>query len=77
MPQSSQALTPIVPVETVIDEDELWTNPPQNSNQEAAVDQTIYETQISPVEQRDDAIMKRIFMSMTKRSGLGRCGILC
>ena len=56
-----EALTPIVPVETVIDEDELWTNPPQNSNQEAAVDQTIYETQISPVEQRDDAIIEENF----------------
>ena len=56
-----EALTPVVPVETVIDEDELWTNPPQDSNQEAAVDQTIYETQISPVEQRDDAIIEENF----------------
>ena len=56
-----EALTPIIPVETVVDEDELWTNPPQDSNQEAAADQTIYETQLSPVEQRDDAIIEENF----------------
>ena len=53
-----EAPTPIVPVETIVDEDELWTNPPQDSNQEAAVDRTIYETQLSPVEQRDDAVIE-------------------
>lgn len=53
-----EALTPIIPVETVVNEDEFWTNPPQDSNQEAAVDRTIYETQLSPVEQRDDAVIE-------------------
>jgi hypothetical protein len=53
-----EAPTPIVPVETIVDEDELWTNPPQDGNQEAAVDRTIYETQLSPVEQRDDAVIE-------------------
>lgn len=53
-----EALTPIVPVETVVNEDEFWTDPPQDGNQEAAVDQTIYETQLSPVEQRDDAVIE-------------------
>ena len=53
-----EALTPIIPVETVVDEDGLWTDLPQDGNQEAAVDQTIYETQLSPVEQRDDAVIE-------------------
>lgn len=53
-----EALTPIIPVETVVNEDELWTNPPQDGNQEVAVDQTVYEAQTSPVEQRDDAVIE-------------------
>ncbi len=53
-----EAPTPIIPVETVVDEDELWTNPPQDGNQEVAVDQTVYEAQTSPVEQRDDAVIE-------------------
>jgi len=53
-----EVTAPTIPVETVIDEDELWTDPPQDSNQEVAVDQTIYETQLSPVEQRDDAVIE-------------------
>lgn len=56
-----EALTPIIPVETVVAEYELWTDPPQDSNQEAVVDQTVYETQLSPVEQRDDAIVEENF----------------
>ena len=55
-----EALIPIIPVETVVNEDEFWTNPPQDGNQEAAVDQTVYEAQTPPVEQFDDvAIEKR------------------
>lgn len=54
-----EAPTPIIPVETVVDEDELWTNPPQDGNQEVAVDQTVYEAQTSPVEQRDDAAIEK------------------
>lgn len=53
-----EALTPIIPVETVVGEDELWTDPPQDGNREAAVDQTVYEVQISPVEQFDDVVME-------------------
>lgn len=56
-----EALTPIVPVETVVAEYELWTDPPQDSNQEAVVDQTVYETQTSPVEQFNDAIIEENF----------------
>ena len=52
-----EALTPIIPVETVVDE--LWTNPPQDGNQEVAVDQTVYEAQTSPVEQFDDAAIEK------------------
>ncbi len=54
-----EALTPIVPAETVVAEYELWTDPPQDSNQEAVVDQTVYETPTSLVEQFDDAVMER------------------
>lgn len=54
-----EAPTPVIPVETIVDEDELWTDPPQDGNQEAAVDQTIYETQLSPVEQFDDAAIEK------------------
>lgn len=55
-----EALTPIIPVETVVNEDEFWTDPPQDGNQETAVDQTVYEAQTPPVEQFDDtAIEKR------------------
>ena len=46
------------PVATAGNEDELQTELPQDSNQEAAVDQTIYETQLSPVEQRDDVVVE-------------------
>lgn len=53
-----EALTPIIPAETVVAEYELWTDPPQDSNQEAAVDQTVYETQTSPVERFDDAVIE-------------------
>ena len=45
-------------VATAGNEDELQTELPQDSNQEAAVDQTIYETQLSPVEQRDDVVVE-------------------
>jgi len=44
-------------VATAGNEDELQIELPQDSNQEAAVDQTIYETQL-PVEQRDDAVIE-------------------
>lgn len=44
-------------VATAGNEDELQTELPQDSNQEAAVGQTIYETQL-PVEQRDDAVIE-------------------
>ena len=56
-----ETLTPIVPVETVVAEYELWTDPPQDSNQGAVVDQTVYETQTSSVEQCDDAIIEENF----------------
>ena len=39
-------------------EDELQIELPQDGDQEAAVDQTIYETQLSPVEQRDDVVVE-------------------
>ena len=45
-------------VATAGNEDELQIELPQDGNQEAAVDQTIYETQLSPVEQRDDAVIE-------------------
>lgn len=54
-----EAPTPVIPVETIVDEDELWTDPPQGGGQEVAVDQTVYETPTSPVEQLDDAVMER------------------
>jgi hypothetical protein len=54
-----EALTPIIPVETIVDEDELWTDPPQDGNQETAVDQTVYEAQTPPVEQFDDAAIEK------------------
>lgn len=54
-----EALTPIIPVETVVNEDEFWTDPPQDGNQETAVDQTVYEAQTPPVEQLDDAVMEK------------------
>lgn len=54
-----EALTPIVPVETVVNEDEFWTDPPQDGNQETAVDQTVYEAQTPPVEQFDDAAIEK------------------
>ena len=44
-------------VATAGNEDELQTELPQDSNQETAVDQTIYETQL-PVEQRDDVVIE-------------------
>ncbi len=53
-----EAPTPVIPVETIVDEDELWTDPPQDGNREAVVDQTVYEVQISPVEQFDDVVME-------------------
>jgi hypothetical protein len=56
-----EAPTPVIPVETIVDEDELWTDPPQGGSQELVVDQTVYETQLSPVEQRDDAIIEENF----------------
>lgn len=54
-----EALTPIIPVETVVNEDEFWTDPPQDGNQETAVDQTVYEAQTPPVEQFDDAAIEK------------------
>lgn len=54
-----EAPTPVIPIETIVDEDELWTDPPQGGGQEVAVDQTVYETPTSPVEQLDDAVMER------------------
>lgn len=56
-----EALTPVIPVETIVDEDELWTDPPQGGGQEVAVDQTVYETPTSPVEQLDDAVIEENF----------------
>ena len=53
------ATTSIIPVETIVDEDELWTDPPQGGSQELVVDQTVYETPTSLVEQLDDAVMER------------------
>ena len=44
-------------VATAGNEDELQIELPQDGDQEAAVDQTIYETQL-PVEQRDDAVIE-------------------
>lgn len=46
-------------VATAGNEDELQIELPQDGDQEAAVDQTIYETQLSPVEQRDDAAIEK------------------
>ena len=43
-------------VATAGNEDELQVGLPQDSNQEATVDQAVYEAQISPVEQFDDAV---------------------
>ena len=54
-----EALTPIIPVETIVDEDELWTDPPQGGSQELVVNQTVYEVQTSPVEQFDDVAMEK------------------
>ena len=54
-----EALTPIIPVESVVNEDEFWTDPPQDGNQETAVDQTVYEAQTPPVEQFDDAAIEK------------------
>lgn len=54
-----EALTPVIPVETIVDEDELWTDPPQGGSQELVVDQMVYETPTSPVEQLDDAVMEK------------------
>lgn len=54
-----EALTPIIPVETVVNEDEFWTDLPQDGNQEVIVDQTVYEAQTPPVEQRDDAAIEK------------------
>ena len=45
-------------VATAGNEDELQIELPQDGDQEAAVDQTIYETQLSPVEQRDDVVVE-------------------
>jgi hypothetical protein len=56
-----EAPTPVIPVETIVDEDELWTDPPQGGGQEVAVDQTVYETPTSPVEQLDDAVIEENF----------------
>lgn len=54
-----EAPTPVIPVETIVDEDELWTDPPQGGSQELVVDQTVYEVQTSPVEQFDDVAMEK------------------
>ena len=54
-----EALTPIIPVETIVDEDELWTDPPQGGSQELVVNQTVYEAQTPPVEQFDDAAIEK------------------
>ena len=54
-----EAPTPVIPVETIVDEDELWIDPPQGGGQEIAVDQTVYETPTSSVEQLDNAVMER------------------
>ena len=54
-----EALTPIIPVETIVDEDELWTDPSQGGSQELVVNQTVYEVQTSPVEQFDDVAMEK------------------
>ena len=56
-----EAPTPVIPVETIVDEDELWTDPPQGGSQELVVDQTVYETQASLVEQFDDAVIEENF----------------
>ena len=45
-------------VATAGNEDELQIELLQDGNQEAAVDQTVYEVQISPVEQFDDVVME-------------------
>ena len=45
-------------VATAGNEDELQIELPRDSNQEAAVDQTVYETQTSPVERFDDAVIE-------------------
>lgn len=47
-----------IPIDAVVDEDELWTDPPQGSSQEAVVDQTVYETPTSPVGRFDDAVIE-------------------
>ena len=56
-----EAPTPVIPVETIVDEDELWTDPPQGGSQELVVDQTVDETQASLVEQFDDAVIEENF----------------
>ena len=48
-------------VATAGNEDELQIELPQDSNQEAVVDQTVYEAQTSPVEQFNDAIIEENF----------------
>ena len=45
-------------VATAGNEDELQIELPQDGNQEAAVDQTVYEAQTPPVEQFDDVVME-------------------
>ena len=46
-------------VATAGNEDELQIELPQDSNQEAVVDQTVYEAQTPPVEQFDDAAIEK------------------
>lgn len=46
-------------VATAGNEDELQIELPQDGNQEAAVDQTVYEAQTPPVEQFDDAAIEK------------------
>ena len=53
-----EATTSSVPVDVVVNENELC-DPPQDSNQEAVVNQTVYEVQTSPVEQFDDVAMEK------------------
>jgi hypothetical protein len=56
---SEQEVIDVKPsVSTAGNEDELQIELLQDGNQEAAVDQTVYEVQISPVEQFDDVVME-------------------
>lgn len=53
-----EATTSSVPVDVVVNENELC-DPPQDSNQEAVVNQTVYEVQTSLVEQFDDVAIEK------------------